>query len=130
MAFGRACIRNVAFERYFAGIAVAFKWCFWGCMGGLLLVGFLVVMAWHVSCHRGRHFNCVLHPRCTLVAHDISGAFAVLTGRAYIYKEKAVCVACDKENKCRSHPKVNMKDSQVDFAFSTAIVICARFLFD
>ena len=45
------------------------------------------------------------------------------------YKETAVCVACDKENKCRSHPKVNMKDSQ-DFAFSTAIVIRARFLFD
>ena len=81
---GQACIRNVAFERYFAGIAVAFKWCFWWCMGGLLLVGFLVVMAWHVSCHRGRHFNCVFHPCCTLVAHDISGAFAVLTGRAYI----------------------------------------------
>ena len=35
------------FARYFSGVAVAFEWYFW-CMSGLLLVGVLVVVAWHV----------------------------------------------------------------------------------
>ena len=36
------------FARYFSGVAVAFEWYFWWCMGGLLLVCVLVVVAWHV----------------------------------------------------------------------------------
>ena len=36
------------FARYFSSVAVAFEWYFWWCMGGLLLVGVLVVVAWHV----------------------------------------------------------------------------------
>ena len=84
------------FASYFSDVAVAFEWYFWWCMGGLLLVGVLVVVAWHVvsSHNMGRYFNGVLHPRtqtqytsihnikqsCTLVAHDISSAFPVLAG--------------------------------------------------
>ena len=36
------------FARYFSGVAVAIEWYFWWCMGGLLLVSVLVVVAWHV----------------------------------------------------------------------------------
>ena len=105
------------FARYFSGVAVAFEWYFWWCMGGLLLVGVLVVVAWHVvsSHNMGRYFNGVLHPRtqtqytsihnikqsCTLVAHDVSSASPVPT----IDKEKAACVVCDKPNKCKSPQK-------------------------
>ena len=40
---------NVVLASYFSGVAVAFDWYFWWCMGGLLLVGVLVVVvAWHV----------------------------------------------------------------------------------
>ena len=42
-----ACVWNVVFARYFSGVAMAFEWYFW-CMGGLLLVGVLVVVAWLV----------------------------------------------------------------------------------
>ena len=42
-----ACVWNVVFARYFSGVAMVFEWYFW-CMGGLLLVGVLVVVAWHV----------------------------------------------------------------------------------
>ena len=92
-----ACVCSVVLASYFSGVAVAFEWYFWWCMGGLLLVGVLVVVvAWHVvSSHdMGRYFSGVLHLRaqtqytsihnikqsCTLVAHDISSAFPVLAG--------------------------------------------------
>jgi len=39
---------NVVLASYFSGVVVAFDWYFWWCMGGLLLVGVLVVVAWHV----------------------------------------------------------------------------------
>ena len=84
------------FARYFSGVGVAFEWYFWWCMGGLLLVSVLVVVAWLVvsSHNMGWYFNGVLHPRaqtqytsihnikqsCTLVARDISSAFPVLSG--------------------------------------------------
>ena len=58
-----AQVRNVVFARYFAGVAVAFERYFWWCIGGLLLVGVLVVLAWHVRSHMGRYFNGVLHLR-------------------------------------------------------------------
>ena len=93
-----ACMCNVVLASYFSDVAVAFEWYFWWCMGGLLLVGALVVVAWHVvsSHNMGRYFTGVLHLRaqiqytsirnikqsCTLVAHDISSAFPVLTGGA------------------------------------------------
>jgi hypothetical protein len=105
------------FASYFSDVVVAFEWYFWWCMGGLLLVGVLVVVAWHVvsSHNMGRYFNGVLHPRtqtqytsihnikqsCTLVAHDVSSASPVPT----IDKEKAACVVCDKPNKCKSPQK-------------------------
>ena len=60
------------FARYFSGVAVAFEWYFWWCMGGLLLVGVLaVVVAWHVvSSHNvGRYFNGVLHLRAQHTIH-------------------------------------------------------------
>ena len=52
---------NVVFARYFSDVAVAFEWCFRWCMGGLLLVGALAVVALHVvSSHdMGEYFNCV-----------------------------------------------------------------------
>ena len=43
-----ACAWNVVFARYFSGVAVAFEWYFWWCMGGLLLMCVMVVVAWHV----------------------------------------------------------------------------------
>ena len=109
------------FARYFCGVAVAFEWYFWWCMGGLLLVGVLVVgvlvvvvVAWHVvSSHdMGRYFSGVLHlcaqtqytsihnikQSCTLVAHDISSAFPVLAGMT-------ASVACDIVNKCKISSK-------------------------
>ena len=65
-----------------------------------LVVGFLVVVAWHVSSHMSRYFNGVLHlraqaqhnikPSSTLVAHDFSSAFPLLTGGAYIRKRQFV----------------------------------------
>ena len=71
MAFGRACMRNVVLAKYFAGVVMAFQWYFWWCTGGLLLVGVLLVVAWHVSSHMSRYFNGVLHLR-TQAQHTIS----------------------------------------------------------
>ena len=56
-----ACVCNVVFAKYFSDVAEAFEWYFWWCMGGLLLVGVLAVVALHVvsSHNMGQYFNCV-----------------------------------------------------------------------
>ena len=134
-----ACAWNVVFARYFSGVAVAFEWYFWWCMGGLLLV-----VAWHVvsSQNMDRYFNGVLHLHAQTQYTSIHTIKQSCTcgpwhlqrfscpDRRSLDKEKAACVACDKVNKCKSHPKI-MKDSQNDFAFSReSVIFPARFLFD
>ena len=43
-------MRHVVFARYFIGVAVAFMRYFGWCMGGLLFVGVLLVLAWRFGC--------------------------------------------------------------------------------
>ena len=107
------------FARYFSGVAVAFEWYFWWCMGGLLLVGVLVVVAWHVvsSHNMGWYFSGVLHLRTDTI--HINTRYQTILhacgpwhlqrfscpGRHDLDKEKAASVACDKVNKCKISSK-------------------------
>ena len=122
---------------------------FW-CCGGIWMV-LLVVYgwslaggAWHVvsSQNMDRYFNGVLHLHAQTQYTSIHTIKQSCTcgpwhlqrfscpDRRSLDKKKAACVACDKVNKCKSHPKI-MKDSQNDFAFSReSVIFPARFLFD
>ena len=113
------CVADV-FDAMFNYVCEVFFWCFWWCMGGLLLVGVLVVVAWHVvsSHNMGRYFNGVLHLHAQTQYTSIHSNQTILhtcgpwhlqrfscPDRRSRDKEKAACVACDKVNKCKSHPK-------------------------
>ena len=94
-------MRNVVFVLYFAGVAMAFKWWFWWCTGGLLACGCLggggmacelsyeSIFQWCVASARADTTHNIKQSS-TLVAHDFSSAFPLRTGGAYIRKRQFV----------------------------------------